>query len=104
MYIPLKSRMIRSNPIRKPPLYSLAVLFFLLVLDVPKARRLCVYLDLRRPFHLDAEEVAQKSFEQVIGNATEKQQEHRRPFNSVEEGPKEGRFADAVSEHCVAYG
>lgn len=55
------------------------------------------FLGCGRPFHVDAEGVAQQGLEEMEREATEEENEHRSPLDSFPETDKEGFLAESVS-------
>jgi hypothetical protein len=56
----------------------------------------------RRPFHVDAEEVAANGFEEMVGDAAKEEEEEWRPLDGFPEALEEGLLAESVPEHGVA--
>jgi hypothetical protein len=56
------------------------------------------------PFHVYAEEVAEKSSGQVDRETTKKEDKHRSPFDGVHYGPEENLFTKTVAKHSKCEG
>lgn len=55
----------------------------------------------RCPFHVDAESMANERLQQVERKTTEEQDEHRTPFDGLQQAHEEGLLSESMPQHSV---